>query len=58
MRTVGVEEELLLVDAVHGRPTAIGDAVVSTSELLASVGLADHSQIEHEFKQEQAEIAS
>jgi glutamate---cysteine ligase / carboxylate-amine ligase len=45
-RTVGVEEELLLVDA-HGGASPIGDQVVAAV-----------AEVEHEFKLEQAEIAS
>jgi carboxylate-amine ligase len=59
MRTVGVEEELLLVGAADGVPAAVGDEVVSAAGGLASLGALDPSaQIEHEFKQEQVETAS
>jgi carboxylate-amine ligase len=59
MRTIGVEEELLLVSAVDGTPAPLGDVVVSTAEELATHEDGDNTaQIEHEFKQEQAETAS
>jgi carboxylate-amine ligase len=53
MRTVGVEEELLLVSpgTPHARPVA--DEVVA----VASRG-ADDPEFEHEFKREQVEIAT
>jgi carboxylate-amine ligase len=47
MRTFGVEEELLLVDAADLRPAPVGEAAVRGSAAL-----------DHEFKQEQVEIAS
>ena len=55
LRTLGVEEELLLVDPAQGRPAAKGEAVVRASEELSD---ADEALIEHEFKMEQAEIGS
>jgi carboxylate-amine ligase len=59
VRTVGVEEELLLVSSADGAPTAVGDEVISAADGLAVIGALDpNAQLEHEFKQEQAEIAS
>jgi carboxylate-amine ligase len=59
-RTVGVEEELLLVDAVDGHPTPVSDEVVA--EALIRSGLTiQHGErwaVGHEFKREQTEIAS
>src|SRR4051812_46248358 len=52
MRTVGVEEELLLLDAGSGRPTP------GFAELQAEVAARGLPPVEHELKQEQAEIAS
>lgn len=54
-RTFGVEEELLLVDAVAGTPTPSGDAVVADAERQHP---AAPQQIEHEFKREQVETGS
>lgn len=48
VRSVGVEEELLLVDAA-GRSAAIGERVVDA---------ASGDEVQHEFKLEQTEIAS
>jgi carboxylate-amine ligase len=53
MRTVGVEEELLVVDPVRWRPAPLGDEVVDAA---AEPGSSE--PVEHEFKQEQVEIAS
>lgn len=59
MRTIGVEEELLLVGSADGQPAAVGDQVVVESTRLAALGATDPTiQIEHEFKQEQAETAT
>jgi carboxylate-amine ligase len=59
VRTIGVEEELLLVSSSGGQPTAVGDAVISAADELAAIGALDQdAQLEHEFKQEQAETAS
>ena len=52
MRTVGVEEELLVVGINDRRPSAVGDSVV------AGVADDDGSQFEAEFKKEQAELGS
>jgi glutamate---cysteine ligase / carboxylate-amine ligase len=57
VRTIGVEEELLLVSTIDGNPAAIGDEVVAAARRSSSL-TADDTQIEHEFKQEQTEIAS
>jgi carboxylate-amine ligase len=48
VRTVGVEEELLLFTAGGARPAPAGEALAEDP----------HSDAEHEFKLEQAEIAS
>lgn len=52
MRTVGVEEELLLVDAGGGRPVPRGEAVVRQFEAV------NEQPVEHEFKLEQVETGS
>ncbi|MDQ1722699.1 MAG: glutamate---cysteine ligase / carboxylate-amine ligase [Pseudonocardiales bacterium] len=55
IRSVGVEEELLLVDTSQHRLAAVAD------EVIARAWLADpgsESPVEHEFKQEQIEIGS
>lgn len=51
MRTVGVEEELLLVGARQPQARPVGDDVVA-------VAGADDLEVEHEFKREQVEIAT
>lgn len=56
MRTVGVEEELMLVDPVDGRPASAGDVVLEAAQGWLGAG-ADH-QVEKEFKMEQTEIGS
>ncbi|HTZ44046.1 MAG TPA: glutamate--cysteine ligase [Jatrophihabitans sp.] len=57
MRTVGVEEELLLVDGRSGAAVPLGEQVVgqATTE---HTGDQAEQPVEHEFKQEQVEIAS
>lgn len=55
-RTVGVEEELMLVDPVDGRPASAGDSVLEAAQEWLGVG-AGH-QVEQEFKMEQTEIGS
>lgn len=56
VRTVGVEEELLIVDGLSSRPAAVGEAVVDAA---TSDGEAtDEVLIEHEFKKEQAETGT
>jgi glutamate---cysteine ligase / carboxylate-amine ligase len=52
-RTVGVEEEFLLLDATEARLAPAGDAVVAAAEGLDAAG-----QFEHELKRSQAEIGS
>ncbi|MET0784566.1 MAG: glutamate--cysteine ligase [Leifsonia flava] len=57
MRTVGVEEELLLVSAETGRPVSVaGDVLQRVHES----GAAGHvgGALDHEFKQQQVETAS
>ena len=56
LRTVGVEEELMLVDPVDGRPASAGDSVLEVAQEWLGAG-ADH-QVEKEFKMEQTEIGS
>ncbi len=53
-RTVGVEEELMLVDPVDGRPASAGASVLEA----AQEWLGADSRVEQEFKMEQAEIGS
>jgi carboxylate-amine ligase len=55
-RTVGVEEELMLVDPVDGRPTSAGATVLEAAQEWLGAD-ADH-QVEQEFKMEQTEIGS
>jgi glutamate---cysteine ligase / carboxylate-amine ligase len=52
MRTVGVEEELLVVSRSDHRPIAVGSSVV------AGVDEVHQSRVELEFKAEQAELGS
>lgn len=56
VRTIGVEEELLLVDTRSLRTTPAADEVVAVAGIRDVAG--DDSQIEHEFKREQIETAS
>jgi carboxylate-amine ligase len=55
-RTVGVEEELMLVDPVDGRPASAGATVLEAAQEWLGAD-ADH-QVEQEFKMEQTEIGS
>ena len=52
VRTVGIEEELLLVDLAADRAAPLGELLVAESATAETVAL------EHEFKQEQIEIGS
>ncbi len=54
IRTVGVEEEFLLVSADAGELVAAGDRVAALAQELAD----DDDAADHELKQEQAEIGS
>jgi len=56
IRTVGVEEELLLVDTDQHRPSAAAEGVVAASA--AETGPGSEPPVEHELKQEQVEIGS
>ncbi len=60
MRTLGVEEELLLVDPDDGTATAAGEQVVQQAEdRRADLGReGNQPPIDREFKEEQAEIGS
>ncbi len=59
MRTVGVEEELIVVGLDDGHPLAVGDIVVErASSEAASESSLSASQFEAEFKKEQAELGS
>lgn len=53
MRTVGIEEELLVVSSDTMRPLPAGDLVVADAE-----AWLDHDQFEAEFKKEQVELGS
>jgi carboxylate-amine ligase len=55
IRTVGVEEELLLIDTDQHRSTAVADQVVDHARR-ADPG--EDPPVEHELKQEQVEIGS
>jgi glutamate---cysteine ligase / carboxylate-amine ligase len=54
LRTVGVEEEFLLVSHDAGHLVAAGDRVARLTQMLAG----DSNAADHELKQEQAEIGS
>ena len=58
MRTVGVEEELLLVDAESGRPRSVAGRVIDTIEESADESVSDDGSggtLTHEFKEQQLE---
>ena len=55
MRTVGVEEELLLVDASTGEPRSVAVAVLA-SATQAGTGTPEWGSIEDELQQQQIEI--
>ncbi|MEP6563377.1 MAG: glutamate-cysteine ligase family protein, partial [Nakamurella sp.] len=55
-RTVGVEEELMLVDPFDGRPASAGQTVLQAAQ--EWLGAAADHQVEQEFKMEQTEIGS
>jgi carboxylate-amine ligase len=55
VRTVGVEEELLLIDTHQHRSTAVADQVVDHARRAEPGG---DPPVEHELKQEQVEIGS
>ncbi|MGW7440283.1 glutamate--cysteine ligase [Streptomyces sp. NPDC054849] len=62
MRSVGVEEELLLVDAKSGEPRAVSGAVLAAADRLAwrhpdGSGRRDH-EFETELQKEQLEFAT
>ncbi|MGW6536466.1 glutamate--cysteine ligase [Streptomyces sp. NPDC055051] len=52
MRSVGVEEELLLVDARSGAPLAVSGAVLAAAELSAWRHVGTSGRPEHEFETE------
>lgn len=59
LRTVGVEEELLLVDPDDGTPRPLGDDVVSSAEGAGGEPRdAGPGGVEHELKREQVELGS
>jgi len=57
MRTVGIEEELLLVDARTGVPTAVAAQVLNVADVHGEVGHDDleHGAMVHELQQQQLE---
>lgn len=55
IRTVGVEEELLLIDTDQHRLAAVADEVVAQA---SAASRGSDAPVEHEFKQEQVEIGS
>ena len=57
MRTVGVEEELLLVDGQTGRPRAVAAQVVHASLARSNgeQGESDHGELGHELQAQQIE---
>jgi carboxylate-amine ligase len=59
MRTVGVEEELLLVDPGEGEPAPLGDAVVAEARSRRAADVTGSDEpVGHELKREQAETGS
>ena len=57
MRTLGVEEEMLLVDVRNGRPRSVsGQMLIRASHMPAEVaGVGVHGAVEGEFQQQQIE---
>ncbi len=56
MRTVGVEEELLLVDEATAKPVAVAEAVILRDA--AQFHAAGSAELEHELKPEQIEVVN
>ncbi|MFI7354015.1 glutamate--cysteine ligase [Streptomyces avidinii] len=52
MRSVGVEEELLLADADSGEPLAVSGAVLAAADRAATAGAADGKESGHTFEAE------
>ncbi|MET9693859.1 glutamate--cysteine ligase [Streptomyces sp. NPDC006514] len=52
MRSVGVEEELLLADADSGEPLAVSGAVLAAADRAATAGAADGKDCGHTFEAE------
>ncbi|MFB7254438.1 glutamate--cysteine ligase [Streptomyces nojiriensis] len=52
MRSVGVEEELLLADADSGEPLAVSGAVLAEADRAATAGAADGTEVGHTFEAE------
>ncbi|MFB6575866.1 MULTISPECIES: glutamate--cysteine ligase [unclassified Streptomyces] len=52
MRSVGVEEELLLADADSGEPLAVSGAVLAAADRAATAGAADGKDSGHTFEAE------
>ncbi|WP_327739948.1 glutamate--cysteine ligase [Streptomyces nojiriensis] len=52
MRSVGVEEELLLADADSGEPLAVSGAVLAEADRAATAGAADGRESGHTFEAE------
>ncbi|MFF4444473.1 glutamate--cysteine ligase [Streptomyces sp. NPDC001502] len=52
MRSVGVEEELLLADADSGEPLAVSGAVLAAADRAATAGEADGKDAGHTFEAE------
>ncbi|MGZ9928392.1 glutamate--cysteine ligase [Streptomyces sp. NC-S4] len=52
MRSVGVEEELLLADADSGEPLAVSGAVLAEADRAATAGAADGEEPGHTFEAE------
>ncbi|WP_328792500.1 MULTISPECIES: glutamate--cysteine ligase [unclassified Streptomyces] len=52
MRSVGVEEELLLADADSGEPLAVSGAVLAAADRAASASAADGEESGHTFEAE------
>ncbi|WP_456696702.1 glutamate--cysteine ligase 2 [Aeromicrobium sp. P5_D10] len=56
MRTVGIEEELLLVDATEGRPRAVAERILRSSAAAGPrTDAAPGGSLEHELQQQQLE---
>lgn len=55
MRTVGVEEELLLVDAKTGRPRSVAARILQRASADVAEGISTGGSLTHELQQQQLE---
>jgi len=59
VRTVGVEEELLVVDSEDDNPAPVGEEIVAAADRIRErTGTTELPPFEREFKREQAELGS